>query len=300
MSLSALEVIERFLPKHLDAAIIAMVILRTCLRDWAGEEGLRRPETLTKSASIRGTATSLGHPYGTVHRLVGKLRALGLIVQVGDGVAISCDDEWAPAVLRFLEDANDVFLRFVEELRDADQIDLSLTVTTRQPPVAAVIATALDLFLMPFEVFRGRVGDWTSLILWVAVSTLTVRHVTVDPDLNARYAYKSTPNSERRPVPSADLCRVTATSVATAWRHCNAMAAAGTVTKSDQGWTMCTQELLEARIEAAVQGAVVFYVRRIEELMVLGFDPTTPRYYRGRPPLVNYDPLPPIAATPQA
>lgn len=293
MGLSALAVVERFLPSLGDAAIVALVILRTCLRDWIGKEGLCRPDTLTIGASINAAATSLGHPYATVHRLVGKLRALGLVVQMDNGFAISRDDQWAPAVLRFLEEANDVFLRFVEELRDADQIDVSLYAASRRPPVLELTGTTLDVFLMPFEVYRGRMGDWTSTNLWVAISTFTIRHVTIDPELNARYAYQSTPNSERRPVPSADLCRVTTTSAATAWRHCNAMEAAGRVTKADQGWLICTQELLEARMEAAVQGAVAFYVRRIEELMAGGFNPAAIRFVHGRPPLVPYTSQPP-------
>ena len=218
-ALSALAVIERFLPRGGDAAIIAMAILRTCLRDWIWDQGPRRPDRLTIIASINGTATSLGHPYPTVHRLVGKLRALGLVVPSGDGVAISHDDRWALMVLRFLEDASDVLLRFVEEVRDADQINLSLYMPARRPPALAIRATALDMFLMPAEMFCGRNGDWTSMKIWGAITSLTVRHVTIDPVLSASCTYRSTPDSERRPVASADLRRVKALSSVTAWRH---------------------------------------------------------------------------------
>lgn len=292
LSLSGLAIIERFLPEAGDAGTVALAILRTCLPDWIGQEGLRRPAALNRGATIKGTATSLGHPFSTVHRLVGRLRERGLIEAVGDTVAITKDEAWATAVLAFLKQAHDVFLRFAGELHDAEQLDLSLHVCTREPTILAIVSTALDCFLMPFEMFSGRFGDWTSKKLWLVLSTLCVRHVTIDPVLNARYAYTSTPDHERRPVPSAVLCALAGTSTTTGWRHCKAMAKAGIITEARQGWVLCTQELLDARTEAAVQGAVAFYRRRIEELMVKGFDPANPGYIQGCPPLVAYDPLP--------
>ena len=292
LSLSGLGIIESFLPDAGDASIVALAILRTCLPDWIGDEGLRRPSELTRGATIKGTATSLGHPFSTVHRLISKLRERGLIESVGDTVAISRDAACAPAVLAFLAEAHDVFLRFVGELRDADQLDFNLHVASREPTMLAIVSTALDCFLMPFEMFHGQFGDWTSKKLWLVLTTLCVRHITTDPVLNARYAYASTPNSERRPVPSATLCELAGTSTATGWRHCKAMEKAGVITRTEQGWLICTQELLDARTEAAVQGAVAFYRRRIEELMAKGLDPANLAYLDGSPPLVPYDPQP--------
>ena len=280
------------MPNMGDAGIMALSILRTCLRDWVGPNGPRRPRTLKTSASIQATGASLNHPYATAHRLVGKLIDTGFLVRVGDAIAVTRDPKWAPAIITYLEDAHDVMLRFVSELDAAGQLDHDLIVASRKPEMLAIISTAIDTFLVPFEMFASQIGDWTSKRIWAVLSALCTRHITIDPVLNQRYAYTSTPNSERRPVPSAVLCALSGTSTATGWRHCNAMAKAGFLTKDARGWMICTQELLEARMEAAVQGAVAFYRRRIEELMVKGLDPARLDYIHGRPPLVEYTPLP--------
>ncbi len=179
MSLSVLAAIEPFLPGASDAGIIALVVLRQCLTDWICEDS--PPARLTSSLTINAAATSLDHPYATTHRLVGKFKARGVIVKVGTGIVISRAAEQAPAVIRFLAECHDIFLRFAEELHDAGQLDPAVRVVSREPQRVMMIRIALDIILMPFEVFRDRVGDWTSMKLWIAISTLTVRHVTDDP-----------------------------------------------------------------------------------------------------------------------
>ncbi len=96
-------------------------------------------------------------------------------------------------------------------------------------------------------------------------------------------------------MPIATLCEVTATNVTTAARHCNAMAERGAVTKDGRGWMLRVEALLETNTEASVQEAVAYYLRRIREMMVLGFDPATPGWLGERPPLVSYQPLPAIS-----
>lgn len=287
MSLLAIGALERFLPGSGEAAIVALIILRICLPDWTNDDQAAPPATLHQSTSIHAVAVSLGWPYATVHRLVLRLIKRGVLVRVAKGVAFD-NTGTAAATVAFLHDASDIMMDLVENLHAGKQLDAAVYVANRRPPLQAILRTALDIHLMPFEQYRGQVGDYANHKLWIGISTLTVRHVTTDPKLSARYAVVSTPDSERRSVPTAALCAMFGISGTTAWRRCKALEAAGRITYRDDGWMIRKDQLRKADMEASVVGAVQFYLRRIGHLMTLGLNPAALHYYNGRPPLLPY------------
>lgn len=136
-------------------------------------------------------------------------------------------------------------MRMVDDLAVAQQLDAGAYIASRVPPLLAILRTALDVHLMPFEQYSGQIGDYADHKLWIGISTLTVRHVTVDPVLSARYAVTSTPDSERRAVPAAALSTMFGISATTVWRRCKALAAAGRIARHDDGWLIRKDQLRE-------------------------------------------------------
>lgn len=272
-----------------DDAIIALLVLRICLPDWMPDDELIKPPSFTRFASTLSLATSMGRSYATVHRLVTNLIDEGLLVRTGKGVAFSRDGDSVARAITFLEDSHDLLLRFAANLDEAGALKSILkTNTPRGTHLSrAITETALDIMLMPYEVFRDQIGNWTAKKLWLALTTMTTRHITEDRDLNRLYAVRSTPNEDRRAVSRHTLAKLTFIPPSSAWRHLKAMESKGVISRRGDGWTLLTEHLLDNEMELAVQAGAAFYMRHLEELIGNGLIPGHERYAIQKPALIQ-------------
>ena len=281
--LSGIAALVRLLPDAGDEDILALVILRVCLPDWVVGNCIAPPVAIAHGTTLRSLARSLDRSTGTMHGLVQRLIDRGIVCRGDAGLHIA--PAAAERVIAYLRELHDIVLRFAADAGATG----ALTTPHGHPrlcPVLPILAVGLDMMLVPFETFRHQIGDWTAKKLWIAISTLTVRHITVDPALSACFATVSTPDGERRAVPAALLRDITGTSVPTAWRRLKALEAAGVAARRDGGWLIGSGQLREPVVEAAVRAGVDYYLRRLNELVAVGLMPDCPPYRHGRPPLI--------------
>lgn len=283
LHLSGIDAAARLAPGSGDDAIVALVALRTCLPDWMARGRPSCPPVLRLGTTLHALARTLDRPVGSIQGYVARLVRDGLIDRGVPGLFVP--PSAAARVVPFLEEVHDLLLRLARDVHGAGVL-FARRGCAAVHPAQAVIGTGPDMLLMPFETFRGQLGDWTAKKLWIAASTLAVRRITCDPELSRRFAVASTPDAERRAVPAARLRAVTRTSTATAWRRLKAMEAAGVMAQRDGGWLVRSDQLLEAEMEASVRASVDYYLRRLNELVAAGLDAADPRYLRGQPPLV--------------
>jgi DNA-binding MarR family transcriptional regulator len=286
LHLSGVAALARLLPGAGDEGVVALVLLRVCLADWTPADRIGTPAAITQGTTLRSLTRSLDRSPGTMHGLVQRLVARDF-VERGPG-RLHVSPAAAARVVAYLEEVHDLILRFAEDMRAAGAPAADGR-GGRACPMRMVLAVGLDMMLIPFETFRGEVGDWTAKKLWIALSTLAVRHITTDPVLSARHAVASTPDSERRAVPATLLRSVTGLSTPTAWRRLKALEAAGLAAQRDGGWIIRSHQLLEPAVEASVRTSLDYYLRRLNELVAAGLDAGRPPYLTGRPPLVTGD-----------
>ena len=286
MALSGWEALTRFLPAS-DEAVIALAMMRVCLSDWVQDGRIQPKDGLTVGCSINSLAVSLNRSYATTHNLVTRLKKRGVVVRVDDKVALANDDTWRPLVTRFLMDGHDIMMRFTEDMHRWNQLDERKHVPHRALPLEAILTTMLDILLAPFEQFNSMFGDWTAKIVWLIITTMTVRHITSDAELSALYAVNSTPDVERRAIPAAAIAEVSCFKYMTVWRRCKGLEEGGYISRDARGWLVRLDQLKDERMEATVQAAMRYHIRRIEALMAVGLDPTRIAYMGERPPLVG-------------
>lgn len=282
---SSLAVIELGRGRY-EWGVVALLLLSRCAGDWVSRGCIRRPARIMHSLSIRAIAQSLDAPYASVHRYVMALQEQGLIVEAGKGVAISNDPAAAPAIVTFLTGAHDRFVRLIE--------DIGLELDTGNPGVerqrgliAATLAAALDIWLVPYEIAREPVLDWTSKLVWIVIIVANVRHVTTDADLSRTYAFKPTPDDLRAPIGVRTIMAVTGLSYGTTFRHCQKLAEQDVIRYERGGWLLVSRQLDDYDVDSGVRALLAYYAKRISELVALGLSvENIGRFYLG--PRPNY------------
>lgn len=286
MHLSGMILVGQALPYNFDRSIVILVLMRVCQPDWTGTGTLRRPARLTRFASANSIATSLGRSPETIRRHVHALVDSGVCMRGDEGVALSPDQTVSPDLLRLYADYHDLMVGFAADLAAWAPSPAAPRAST-DTPLPAIVATALDIALIPFERFGHLLTDWTSLRVWGCIGALNVRHIMLDPVLTQRYAVASTPNGLRRPVSLRTVERTLDIPYATAWRHCRVLEAQDVLSQLEDGWLVRVEQLRDAAMEAAVVATVHYYLRRIAALVGHGFDPARAdlAYLHGRVPL---------------
>jgi DNA-binding transcriptional regulator YhcF (GntR family) len=263
---------------------VALLLLSRCAADWLADGVIRRPVRITHSLSIRAIAQSLGAPYASIHRYVMALQEQGLIVEAGRGVAISNDPAVAPAVVAFLAEAHDRFIRLIEDIGP----ELEIAGPSSEPQrglVAATLHAALDIWLVPYEIAREPVVDWTSKLVWIVIVVANVRHVTTDDDLSRTYAYKPTPDSLREPIGVRAIAAITGLSYGTAFRHCQKLAQQDVIRYERGGWLLASRKLADDTVDSGVRALLAYYAKRISELVALALSiQDVGKFYLGRRP----------------
>ena len=271
-----------------DWGVVALVLMSRCASDWIAHGEFRRPASLTQTVSLRAIAHSLRIPYASAHRHMKALRDRGWIVDTGSGLAISNDDLHAERTIAFLKTAHDAMIRLIEDLSS----DCHFPPPSRSSNInlcRAIVDAALDLWLIPFEVAREPVTEWTSKLVWIFIAVANVRHITIDADASERYASLPTPDALRRPISVRAISALTGLSYGTTYRHCQALAQHDVIEYDRGGWLTISRQLHEANVDRGVKGLLDYYGKRIGELAALGLDVTqTQRLYRdGRPEYVS-------------
>jgi hypothetical protein len=286
MHLSGMVLVDVALPQDFDRSIVLLTVMRVCAPDWMAGGVLGRPARPTRFTSANAIALSLQRSPETIRRHVHALVSDGVCVRGPGGIALNPDPAVRPDLLRLYIAYHDLLVGFVEDLAGLDLLSSPVR-GADDTLLAAIIATTLDIALIPFEQFGRIFTDWASMRVWACIGALNVRHIMLDPVLSARYAVASTPNALRHPVPLRTVQRTLGMPYATAWRHCRALAAQGLVTQVEQGWLIGVAQLRDDAMEEQVVAAVLYYLRRIGALVAAGLDPAHAAqcYIAERPPL---------------
>lgn len=280
MHLSGIDALTRLSPCADEDGVVALVVLRVCLPDWIASGRPAVPPELRLATTLRALSRSLAWPISTTHKIVKRLIGRGVLARGANGLFVPRTA--TDLVIGYLEQVHDLLLRFAEDVHRSGALHARAR-SRAVHPIGAVLAVGMDIMLVPFETFRDQLGDWTAKKIWIAASTLTVRHVTSDSELSARFAVASTPDDERRAVSAAHLRGASRTSLSTTWRRLKAMEAKGVMAQRDGGWLVRSEQLLDPDVEASVRAGVDYYLRRLNELVAAGLDLTSPPYLHARP-----------------
>lgn len=271
-----------------DWGIVALLLMSRCASDWIVDGDFRRPALLTQAVSLRAMANSLRIPYASAHRYMKALRDRGWVVDTGSGFAISNDDQHADRMIAFLQTAHDAMIRLIEDL-SGDYTFMPPQPSSSPDLCRAIVAAALDIWLIPFEVAREPVIDWTSKLIWIVIAIANVRHITLDADASELYACSPTPDTLRQPITVRSIAVLTGLSYGTTYRHCQTLSQHDVIEYDRGGWLVVSRQLHQANVDRGVKRLLDYYGKRIGELAALGLDVAqTQRLYRdGRPAYVS-------------
>lgn len=264
-------VVTRHLTPARERGVVALLVMRVGVADWAREGRIARPAVRTRFGSINALSRSLDRPFETVRRHVHGLAKEGVVTVGREGIAPNDDHAVAGRIGGFYAAAHDLLLHFMQAL--ADRGLLPPVRTGEGPTTEVILNAALDMALLPFERMRAPMDDWTTLTLWSGIASENVRHVIRDPILDARYAVDYVPDAERRPVPLADLARATQVPYATAWRHVADLERRGLVERRDGGWVVAARHYHDPAVHSGMRSSAHYHLRRLGELAAQGLDP---------------------------
>ena len=267
-----------------DWGVVALLLMSRCASDWIADGDFRRPPALTQAVSLRAMAHSLGIPYASAHRYMKALRDHGWVVDTGKGYAIGTDDRQVDRIITFLRTAHDSMVRLIEDL----SVDCAFPPPQRSshPDLCrAIVAAALDIWLIPFEAAREPVPDWTSKLIWIVIAVANVRHITLDASASETYAYTPTSDVLRRPITVRSIAALTGLTYGTTYRHCQALAQLDVIEYDRGGWLTASRQLDQADVDKGVKALLDYYGKRIGELATLGLDVSRVQtFYRGGRP----------------
>jgi DNA-binding transcriptional regulator YhcF (GntR family) len=287
MHLSAVRAVHDLADGQHDWGIVALLLMSRCVPDWIVGNEFRRPVSLTHAVSLRAMAHSFRIPYASAHRHMVGLRQRGWVMDTGDGFAISNDDQHADRMIAFLTTAHDCLIRLIEDLSPHCVFPPAQHSPT--PDLfRSIVATALDIWLIPFEVAREPVTNWTSKLVAIAIAIANVRHITVDAVASERYAWTPTRDALRRPITARSIAALTGLTYGTTYRHCQALAQRDVIEYDRGGWLIASRQLHHASMDHGVKAILSYYNKRIGELAALGLDVSQVQrlYVAGRPPYV--------------
>ena len=282
--------VARHLTIRHDPGVVVLLLARLSAPDWSAQGRIARPPAATRVGSINALARSLGRPFETVRRHVHALARDGLVSIDPRGVSISTAAAAAPRVIAFYTEAHDLLIRLVEEFDAIGGVLPAPRAAPARPLVPAVLATALDIALLPFETWRDTLGGWRAMTIWGAIAAANVRHITVDPALSARFAHDYVADAERVPAVLAVIARTLGLPYATAWRHAAALEQRGLVRQVEGGWLVGEAQYRRPSIARDGGITTAYGLRRVTELVAAGLNPadTAALYLGDRPSLVAF------------
>ncbi len=264
-------VVATHLTRARERGVVALLVMRMGVADWAQAGRIAPPAVRTRFGSINALSRSLDRPFETVRRHVHGLAKAGVVTVGREGIAPSDDPAVAARIAGFYVAAHDLLLDFMQAL--ADRGLLPPARAGEGPTTEAILNAALDIALLPFERMRAPMDDWTTLTLWSGIASANVGHVIHDPVLDARYAVDYVDDAERRPVPLADLARATQVPYATAWRHVAELERRGLVERRGGGWVVAARHYHDPAVHGGMQSSAHYHLRRLGELAAQGLDP---------------------------
>ena len=271
--------------------VVALLLLSRGAADWVHGAVIERPVHIRYALSIRAIAQSLDAPYASVHRYVTAMEEQGLVIAAGKGFAIANDPATAPAVVAFLTGAHDRLVRLAEDL--APDLEVGHPEGDPRPGLlAATMAAALDIALVPYEVAREPITDWTSKLVWIVIIVANVRHITINDELSRAYEVEPTPDDLRAPVNVTRIAAITGLSYGATFRHCRKLAAQDVIRYERGGWVLVSRQLDKSDVDTGVKALLAYYARRIAKLVALGLpiDRIGEAYIGERPSYAEFDP----------
>ncbi|KQR83187.1 hypothetical protein [Sphingomonas sp. Leaf343] len=265
--------------------VVALLLLSRCAADWVNGEVIERPAGLRQSMSVRAISQSLAAPYASIHRYVAAMQEQGLVIATGKGVAINNHPAAAPAITAFLTGAHDRFIRLAEDL--ASDLDFGHPEGAPRPGLlAATMAAALDIALVPYEIAHEPITDWTSKLVWIVIIVANVRHITTDDALSRAYAIEPTPDALRMPIDVRRIAAITGLSYGSTFRHCQKLAGLDVIKYDRGGWLLASRQLRDSDVDGGVRALLAYYGKRITGLVALGLpiDRIDGAYIGHRPP----------------
>jgi len=248
------------MPGRLHESIVAQLLIRRALPFFVANETLVLPRGAPLIGTIGAVARSFERSDETIRRHVRCLASQGLVTVTADGIRIDPSPDTGARVLAYLMSLHDDMAWLAAELRGWGL--LPPAADGRWPSTERLLRFGLDIGLYAFERFRGPIGGWTSMTLWNALSTLSVRDVTTDAALSERFRHRSTPDEVRRATSLRGLAAATGLPYPTVRRHVLALEAAGRVAPWRGGYAVLTAQLMDEAIERRVADYVAFVLAR--------------------------------------
>lgn len=257
----------------MDRFVIFALILR---------EGL--PGTRERPISAHSLSISLQRSFETVRRHINALIASGYCVRVRGGVVAAPEAADRPEIRELIRLANDCFVRFVEDLRNAGlRITATRAMTSYDPAIG--VSGAVDVMLTTVETNRGLHGDWLDLALFSTVLCANAyRYDALGGDGSMMI-------DDRHAVRPSVIARVLGLPETTVRRRMGRLTATGGAMTQVRRGLLVSQDWLATPQAAATTAATLAGVRReIARAVARGFPIDTPTiaYVDQRPPAPNF------------
>jgi hypothetical protein len=153
------------------------------------------------------------------------------------------------------------------------------------------MTAALDIALVPYEIAREPVTDWTSKLVWIVIVVANVRHITTDDALSRTFEVEPTPDDLRMPITARRIAALTGLSYGATFRHCHKLAAQDVIKYERGGWLLVSRQLGNSEVDAGVRALLAYYAKRIAELGAMGLplDRIENAYIASRPAYAAID-----------
>ncbi len=245
-----------------------------------------------RAISISGIAASLGMPFETTRRHVGKLIDHRLAERVSSGVMLRPDLLARPDMVTLLHEFHDVM---VGQIADLARFGVPLPTTRidiEYRPIETLVVL-LDTTLYLFERNRSLYGSALTAVVGNGIIAANIRHVTYDSDLALRYARLDTipPDDLRVPIRIGMLARTLGLPHSTVRRDVGRLIDCGMVTvEKGGGLVVRRQQLASDWLTNNNRLALLRGVQIVQRLKLAGcrFDGPETCYLNGRPTPLSF------------
>jgi len=269
-----------------DRVAITLMLMRYSALPLPGQRDAAR------AISMSGIAASMGMPFETTRRHVGRLVDHGLAVRVPAGVMLNPDLFDRADMMTLLSEFHDAM---VAQIADLARFGIPLP-TTRADidyrPVETLIVL-LDTTLYLFERNRSLYRSALTAVVGNAIIAANIREITYDTELALRYARLDTipPDELRVPIRIGALARTLGLPHSTVRRDVGRLINCGMVSVgAGGGLVVRQQQLADDWLTNNNRLALLRGVQIVQRLKLAGctFDRPEACYLNDRPPPVSF------------
>lgn len=270
-----------------DRVAIVLTLLRYAALPLPGQRDAPR------ATSISGIAASMGMPFETTRRHVGRLIDHGLAVRVPVGVLLRPDLFDRADMVTLLYELHDAMIAQI-----ADLTRFGVPLPTARIDIdyrpAETLIVLLDTALSLFERNRSLYGSGLTAVVGNAIIAANIRGITYDPELALRYARLDTipPDDLRVPVKIGALARTLGLPHSTVRRDVGRLINSGIVAVAQRGGLVVRQQqLAKDWLTDNNRLALLRAVQIVQRLKLAGCTFANPEacYLDGRPAPLTFE-----------